>query len=133
MKQVKESTAKRKRDRHKSNMPRINTLRKSKKYRAQTHNKFRNTNKWSKFYGTKVWHNLRQAKLQDQPLCERCLANGIVRPATEAHHKKVFGSFPTEEEQWYWFLNYDNLVSLCKPCHQYVHQHGDSDFIEHFN
>lgn len=133
MKQVKESTAKRKRDRHKSNMPRIQTLRKSKKYRAQTHDKFKKGKKWQKFYGSKVWRDLRAAKLADQPICERCLKHDIIRAATEVHHKKVFGSFPTETEQWYWFLDYNNLVSLCHQCHQYVHQHGDADFIERFD
>ena len=118
--------------RHKVTMPRINTIKKTKKYSAHKHHKF-NDNKWQKYYGTKEWHNLRQTKLYEQPLCERCLLHDRVRPATEVHHKKVFGSFPTEEERWYWFLNYDNLISLCHECHHYIHQHGDAEFIERFD
>lgn len=133
MKQRIESTAERKRNRHKSNMPRINTLRKSKKYRAQTNNKFKRSNKWAKFYGSKMWRDLRAQKLQEQPLCERCLMHDIVRPATEVHHIKVFGTFPTETEQWYWFLQPNNLMSLCHQCHQYIHQHPSADFIERFD
>ena len=118
--------------RHRVTMPRINTIKKTKKYYAYKNPKFRD-NKWQKYYGTKEWHNLRQTKLYEQPLCERCLLHDRVRPATEVHHQKVFGSFPTEEERWYWFLNYDNLISLCHECHQYIHQHGDAEFIERFD
>ena len=118
--------------RHRVTMPRINTIKKTKKYHAYKNPKFRD-NKWQKYYGTKEWHNLRQTKLYEQPLCERRLLHDRVRPATEVHHQKVFGSFPTEEERWYWFLNYDNLISLCHECHQYIHQHGDAEFIERFD
>ena len=118
--------------RHRVTMPRINTIKKTNKYHAYKNPKFRD-NKWQKYYGTKEWHNLRQTKLYEQPLCERCLLHDRVRPATECHHKKVFGSFPTEEERWYWFLNYDNLISLCHECHQYIHQHGDAEFIVRFD
>ena len=118
--------------RHRVTMPRINTIKKTNKYHAYKNPKFRD-NKWQKYYGTKEWHNLRQTKLYKQPLCERCLLHDRVRPATEVHHQKVFGSFPTEEERWYWFLNYDNLISLCHECHQYIHQHGDAEFIERFD
>ena len=129
MKQVKESTAKRKRNRHKSNMPRIQTLRKSKKYRAQTHDRFKKGKKWQKFYGSKVWRDLRAAKLADQPICERCLKHDIIRAATEVHHFRKFGSFPTEQEQWYWFLNYDNLISLCHQCHNEIHRTCDNNWV----
>ena len=78
--------------RHKVTMPRINTIKNTKKYSAHKNHKFRD-NKWQKYYGTKEWHNLRQTKLYEQPLCERCLLHDRVRPATECHHKKVFGSF----------------------------------------
>ena len=118
--------------RHKVTMPRLNTIKKTKKYSAHKHPKFRD-NKWQKYYGTKEWHNLRQTKLYEQPLCERCLELGKVTPAHSVHHMCVFGSCPTEEERWYWFLNYDNLISLCHECHQYIHQHGDAEFIERFD
>ena len=106
--------------RHKVTMPRLNTIKKTKKYSAHKHPKFRD-NKWQKYYGTKEWHNLRQTKLYEQPLCERCLLHDRVRPATDVHHQKVFGSFPTEEERWYWFLNYNNLISVCQECHNEIH------------
>lgn len=106
--------------RHRVTMPRINTRKQSKKYHARTNPKFKD-NKWQKYYGTKVWHQLRQTKLYEQPLCERCLAEGKVTPATSIHHVCVFGSCPTEEERWYWFLKYDNLISVCQHCHNEIH------------
>lgn len=121
MKQVKESTAKRKRDRHKSNMPRINTLRKSKKYRAQTHNKFRRSNKWSKFYNTKLWRELRYQKLLEQPLCEECLKRGKITSATQVHHIVEFSLGIDEQQQWELFLDYENLESICNNCHKRIH------------
>ena len=41
--------------RHKVTMPRINTIKKTKKYHAYKNPKFRD-NKWQKYYGTKEWH-----------------------------------------------------------------------------
>lgn len=117
--------------RHKVTMPRINTLKKTKKYHANKHPKFK-SNKWQKFYGNKAWHNLRESKLIKQPLCERCLEHDIIRPATDVHHKCVYGDCPTEEEQWYWFLNQDNLISLCKQCHQHIHNTNERGWIEHW-
>ena len=112
--------------------PRINTLKKSKKYRNTTNSKFKKSNKWRKFYGSKVWRDLRDAKLLEQPLCERCLEHDKVRPAETVHHRCVFGSCPTEEEQWYWFLNYDNLVSLCKHCHNEIHNNHVRGYIYYY-
>ena len=62
-----------------------------------------------------------QTKLYEQPLCERCLELGKVTPAHSVHHVCVFGSCPTEEERWYWFLNYNNLISVCQECHNEIH------------
>ena len=117
MKRVKVSNEQIKRKRHDTNMPRINTLRKSRKYRTN----WKRPNKWAKFYGSKAWKQLRAQKLQDQPLCENCLSLGIVRAATEVHHAYPFGNGINEEEQWKLLLDYDNLVSLCHQCHHAIH------------
>ena len=49
-----------------------------------------------KVYQSARWHKLRMAKLLEQPLCEICLAKGIITPAIDVHHKDSF-------------LNYDGL------------------------
>ena len=37
-------------------------------------------------YGTARWQGLRAQQLRDQPLCEPCLAEGVVTPATVCDH-----------------------------------------------
>lgn len=55
------------------------------------------------------WRKLRLVKLQADPLCESCLALGITKAATDVDHKtpKSQGG----DDSW------DNLQSLCGPCH----------------
>ena len=117
MKQVKTNNNQIKRQRHSTTMPRINTLKKSRKYKTN----WKRPNKWAKFYGSKAWKQLRAQKLHDQPLCENCLAADRVRAATEVHHVYPFGNGINEEEQWKLLLDYDNLVSLCHQCHAAIH------------
>jgi len=57
------------------------------------------------------WQKVRAYKLRLNPLCEKCLAKGIVRVATQVHHKKKFKDNPELR------LDIDILESLCKPCH----------------
>ena len=54
--------------------------------------------------------------LRDEGNCQRCL-----RPATDAHHRKVKGMGGTGDEETKYGLA--NLVSLCRPCHNYIHAH----------
>ena len=95
-------------------------LNKSPKYRTYTDKRYR-PNKWRKFYGSKVWRELREEKLHEQPLCERCLANETITPASEVHHVIPFGLGIDEQQQWELFLDYDNLMSLCSRCHKQLH------------
>lgn len=51
----------------------------------------------------------------EQPLCEVCLAAGIVTPATEVHHKITIEDAP-------WLrLERSNLMSVCNVCHDAEH------------
>ena len=128
-----ESTAERKRKRHHINMPRIRLRKHAKKYSAHVDPRLKTPRvQWNKFYGSKAWHNLRDSKLLDQPLCERCLEKGKITPATCVHHRCVYGSCPSDEERWYWFLNYKNLVSLCDGCHKYIHATNDLGWIYYY-
>lgn len=106
--------------RHRVTMPRINTRKQSKKFHARTNPKFKD-NKWQKYYGTKVWHQLRQTKLYEQPLCEECLMRGKITPATAVHHKIPFSTGLNEQQMWELFLDYDNLESICVTCHNRIH------------
>lgn len=65
---------------------------------------------YRRLYKTARWKSLRITKLTEQPLCEWCLEQEIVTPASEVHHvvphkgdEAIFWSGP--------------FVSTCKPCH----------------
>lgn len=53
----------------------------------------------------------REQQLQRQPLCEECLKNDIVEPATDVDHIEPFNG---REEL---FTDLRNLRSLCHSCH----------------
>lgn len=66
-------------------------------------------------YRTARWQKKRARQLQDQPLCERCLANGLVVPATVANHKVPHRGDIVQ----FWE---GDLESTCQPCHDSVIQ-----------
>lgn len=66
--------------------------------------------------GSTRWRQLREAVLRSNPLCAVCAEKGIAYPADEVHHiipaaemVKRYG-----EEGFY---AVDNLVPLCRRCH----------------
>lgn len=105
-------------------MPKIRLLSHSPKHRAHTDKRYRN-NKWRKFYGSKLWRDLREQKLYEQPICERCLEQDRITPATDVHHITPFGLGIDEQQMWELFLDYDNLMSVCKRCHREIHGNYD--------
>ena len=64
-----------------------------------------------RFYMRKAWKRARGAKLNRQPLCEECAANGRTVAATEVHHVV---ERKTDHDRAY---DLSNLQSLCKRCH----------------
>lgn len=74
-----------------------------------------------KIYQSQRWRMLRLAKLSDNPLCEMCMKNGIVKPAIDVHHITSFMSTDDEVRRKALAYDYENLMSLCKECHQFVH------------
>lgn len=82
--------------------------------------------KWSvnqsaPFYNSLVWKKLRNAYISQHPLCERCMLNGISRPAEQVHHIKEFMSGQNDDERWQLLSDSNNLMSLCKECHREIH------------
>lgn len=61
------------------------------------------------------WQTLRESFLRDHPLCARCLAQGVIRPATVVHHVQPVEQRPDLR------LNPDNLEALCRNCHELEH------------
>lgn len=70
------------------------------------------------------------AKLREQPLCEKCLADGIaagvpggwIRSAHCVHHIIPIETAKTKEEMRRLAFNPTNLMSLCDECHAKIHK-----------
>lgn len=76
-------------------------------------------------YQTERWKRLRLAKLSESPLCERCMRDGKITPAVDVHHLTSFTTAADEIERKRLAYDYNNLMSLCKECHHYVHHVRD--------
>lgn len=75
---------------------------------------------------SKRWKQLRMAYLEAHPLCERCLAEGIITSAIDVHHKTPVESARTPMEMEDICYRVANLQALCIPCHIKVHQEARS-------
>lgn len=71
---------------------------------------------------TERWLRLRKWKLTAQPLCERCLEEGLYTPATEVHHAVPVEDALTRREKEALMFDPGNLVSLCHACHVKEHE-----------
>lgn len=78
-------------------------------------------------YGTARWRRLRMLKLVANPLCERCLEESRVNIAEDVHHKVSFMSTNDPVRRKYLAYDFDNLQSLCKQCHQKIHNYGKKE------
>lgn len=74
-----------------------------------------------KIYNTERWRKLRRWKFINNPLCEKCLENGIVTPAEDVHHIVSFMSTDDPVQRIFLAYDYNNLKCLCKKCHQKEH------------
>ena len=80
-------------------------------------------------YNSKEWKQLREAKLQQQPLCEMCqeegrkqgVRRGYVRSATCVHHIVPIETATTMAEMRQLAFDWNNLQSLCRRHHHMVH------------
>ena len=68
------------------------------------------------------WKELRVWKLQHNPLCEMCQAEGYVRAAVDIHHIKPVESAHSLQEMEQLCYDPSNLMALCIPCHEKVHK-----------
>lgn len=80
-----------------------------------------------KIYQTKRWVRLRAVKFANDPLCELCMQKepSVIRPAEDVHHIVSFMTTTDPIKRKALAFDYDNLQSLCKECHQKIHNsHG---------
>ena len=66
-----------------------------------------------------AWIKLRAKKIATDPWCEEHLEQGELVPAEEVHHIMPFDGLDDPLR-----LDWDNLRSLCKPCHKAKRRKG---------
>lgn len=71
---------------------------------------------WQHLYKRSRWLKMREQHLMQSPLCVYCLEVGDVEPATICDHRTPHRG----SEDLFW--DTDNLMSLCKPCHDRIKQ-----------
>lgn len=79
-----------------------------------------------RIYNSKEWKITRTAKLQRDPLCEVCKANGKIVAAQAVHHVipiETASDFAYMQELAFRF---SNLLSVCYQCHSDIHQQLNS-------
>lgn len=73
------------------------------------------------FYSSKAWRDCRAAYTKSVGgLCERCKAQGRLRPANVVHHKIHIS--PDNINDPSVTLNWNNLQALCRDCHAEIHK-----------
>lgn len=74
-----------------------------------------------KIYNSERWQRLRAWKFTNDPLCELCIKEQRATPTEDIHHITSFMSTEDPIQRVFLAYDYDNLMSLCKPCHQRMH------------
>lgn len=74
-----------------------------------------------KIYNSVRWRRIRAWKFACSPLCEKCAEREKVVPAEDIHHIVSFMSTDDPEERIRLAYESENLISLCKKCHQHEH------------
>lgn len=80
------------------------------------------TEKRIEFYESRKWKRKRQQILRrDGYMCQICKRYGRMREATEVHHIQHLEDRPDLA------FNNDNLISLCRSCHNAQHPEKGGD------
>lgn len=73
---------------------------------------------WRAWYKTARWQRLRVGQLTAEPLCRRCIAQGMVEPATVCDHVEPHKG----DEAKFWSGPFQ---SLCASCHNSAKQKAE--------
>lgn len=98
----------------------MSTIYKPKKPHQRNNDNFYNAAR-RKIYSSERWRRLRAWKFACNPLCEQCLREGKTTPAEDIHHITSFMSTDDPVQRNFLAYDFDNLMSLCKKCHQKIH------------
>lgn len=74
-----------------------------------------------KMIHTNRWQKLRRDILTSQPLCQRCLEEGLITAATEVHHIRPVEEALSAGERERLMYDPHNLRALCHSCHVRTH------------
>ena len=73
------------------------------------------------FYDSPAWRHLRKEVYNERKgLCEVCLKKGLYKPAKIVHHVIWLNAENITDESI--SLNKDNLMLVCKECHEHLHR-----------
>lgn len=79
------------------------------------------------FYKSRRWQTTRLAYLKSVGgLCERCLKQGLYKPAVIVHHKVYIDPETINNPEI--TLSWGNLEALCAECHQKEHLGGNKRY-----
>jgi len=73
-------------------------------------------------YNSSRWQKLRRAKIRSNPICELCAKKNLTRVAREVDHIRPFEEGRDYNEVIFLAYDWDNLQSLCIPCHKEKHK-----------
>ena len=110
------------------NMPTLNITKKTKKETNQRNENTASREMRRKAYNNTEWRKLRDTYIKEHPLCEDCLNEGKVVPAEDIHH--IRSPFQNGECNKALLLDYNNLMALCKQCHNKRHNPNQAPKIQ---
>ena len=109
-------------------MPTLNLQKKTKKETNQRNENTASREIRRKAYNNTEWRKLRDTYIKEHPLCEDCLDKGKVVPAEDVHH--IRSPFQNGECNKALLLDYNNLMALCKQCHNKRHNPNQAPKIQ---
>lgn len=75
------------------------------------YNRFVRDERSAAFYNSPAWRNLRKSVLAENPLCVKCMDEGVVELAVIVDHIVEL------KDDWERRLDKSNLEGLCRGCH----------------
>ena len=84
---------------------------------AREYNRHGRDENSKRFYNSKAWRRLSAAQLKREPLCRECMRAGRAALAEIADHIQPIRAGGAR-------LDFENLQSLCKGCHNRKHGQG---------
>ena len=75
---------------------------------------------YQKIYQDPRWKRIRKIKFRENPLCELCILQGVIKQTREIHHIIPFQTESDPQEIEKLAFDYDNLQSLCINHHKIV-------------